>query len=88
MISFSHAQGSTWNVLVPGVTGLCQGTLDGCRLAVNCNGTDKTGAVVLTATLDYHFEGSGYSGSTVLGFLPPAVPASCSVAYQVRANKL
>ncbi len=55
-----------------------------CHMVASCVGKDKAGAVAVTGSFDYRFTASGYSGSTVLGF----VALACTVTYQGTANRL
>lgn len=80
----------SYSVVLPGVEGGCPGELDPktCKFTSACELKDKAGEVIGTASLDYTFSASGYSGSSVNGVRPPVVTTACEVTYRETGTKL
>lgn len=89
-VSVVKGSDGRWSFAVPGVTGGCPGTLDAssCRFIANCEINAGNGQNVATFTLDYTFNGKTFTGTSVGGFKPPAVPAACRVTYRESGTRL
>lgn len=88
-ISFARGGDGTWNMVYPGLDGSCPGTLDAsCRFVATCKAVGKDGTTVATASVDYHFTATGFSGSNSSALKPPAVSTGCDATYKQQGNKL
>lgn len=80
-----------WTLVAPGLEGGCPGTLDAasCRFKSDCKVFDmKTGATLVTGSIDYTFSGKTFTGSTINAALPPLVSAACDASYRDNGTKL
>lgn len=79
-----------YTALIPGVAGGCPADYDTktCKLRGACNITNADGVLVGTLNVDYAFTDKGYTGTSVSGINPPAVPQTCDVTYRETGTKL
>lgn len=89
-VGMARGEAGSWVMILPGVSGGCPGQLDTstCKWTSVCELQGQDGTMLGNANMDLTFSTTGYSGTSVSGLRPPAVPMACSVTYRESAKKL
>lgn len=80
-----------WTAMLPTIESGCPGTFDEstCRFVADCKLVDPTsGSTLVTISADYTFRDRAFSGSSVIGLVPPAAAVACEATYSDTATKL